>query len=227
LIHPRTLPEQCICGSEKIRRISFVRMSADEYPGEPTGLTCIATKFFAATSMALGVASLLVSSTQIGHTPSEWIEMSEYLSYNRHDATAVLDTVILDSRLSVGAGALTTFLCSMSLLAARKPVSVRTQYQVDAVTYSCACAVSVLVAFKLVVDVIGFNTNCQTALAQVDDKANPSMNSAGHTAFCEGLVYRMLTLCIVFITLATVTSLAWASNWCGVLCGCCCKEKAK
>ena len=53
------------------------------------------------------------------------------------------------------------------------------------------------------------------------------VDEAVHRAFCEGLVYRMLTLCIVFITLATVTSLAWASNWCGVLCGCCCKEKAK
>ena len=177
--------------------------------------------------MALGVASLIITSTQIGHTPAEWVEMSEYLSYNQYDGPAVLETVILDSRLSIGAGAVTTFLCFLSFLAARKPVAVRTQYQVDAVTFSCACAASVLMAFKLLVDASGFNASCHTALAQVDDKTNPSMNSAGHTAFCEGLVYRMLTLCVVFITLATVSSLAWASNWCGVLCGCCCKLKAK
>ena len=214
-------------GSEKITRISFLSSIAAEEYDAPFGYSCNATKFFSFAAMALGVASLIVTSTQISHTPSEWVEMASFLSYNQYDATAILDTVILDSRLSTGAGALTTFLCFLSLLAARKPVAVKTQYFVDAVTYSCACGLSVLMAFKLLIDVAGFYANCHTALTTVDDKNNPSMSSSGHTAFCEGLVYRMLTLCILFISLAGVVSLAWASNWCGVLCGCCCKVKAK
>ena len=114
--------------------------------------------------MILGVLSLLVTSVQIGHTPAEWVEMSEYLSYNEHDAAAVLYTVIEDSRLAIGAGAVTTFLCLVSFLGACKPVAGQTQYFIDAVTYSCGCAVSVFAAFKLLIDLSGFNVNCHTGL---------------------------------------------------------------
>ena len=191
------------------------------------GYTCNATKLFSFVSMIIGVVSLIVTSTQISHTPSEWVQMSEYLSYNQHDANAILGTVITDCRFCIGAGALATLLCTISLLAARKPVAARSQYFVDVFAYSCSAAITVSLGIKLLVDSSAFSEKCQTALAQVDDKSNPSMRSSGHTAFCYGVVRRISDLSLVFISLGAMTSLACASNWCGILCRCCCKVKER
>jgi hypothetical protein len=212
----------CLCGGAKMHTCSIKKPVKEKgYDKGEMHCSMSASKLFSGLSMVIGVCILCTVSTQISHTPGEWLQMSQFLSYNGQDAPAVLENLMLVSEYAIGSAGLATFLSVLSMLAARKPVGRKKQYGIDLLVNSVACTLSVLVAFRMIVDVGSFDQICSAGLPATPTTENPSMNSAGHESFCVAMLHRMVIACGLFCALGVVTSFALLSNWCGFVCKCC------
>ena len=213
---------QCLCGGAKMHTCSIKKPVKDKgYDKGEMHCSTSASKLFAGLSMLIGVLILCTVSTQISHTPGEWLQMSQFLSYNGQDAPVVLESLMVLSEYAIGSAGLSTFLSVLSMLAARKPVGRKMQYRIDLLVTTVACTLSVLIVFRMIEDVWSFGQICSAGLPATPTAENPSMNSAGHESFCVGMFQRMAIACGLFCALGVVTSLALLSNWCGFLCKCC------
>lgn len=221
---------KCLTGDDKINTLSLKGTDkTEDYHHKSTGMTCKSSSFFAKTIMIVGTATLGVAATQASHIPSDWIQMSQFLAYNNPiDETAanILDRLSTSTDLSVVIAGVTTFLSFVSFIASVRPVAKKSQYFIDVLCYTISCCLCTFMFFRLLTNVVDFQSHCSNTLPGVQD--NPTMHpgAPGYDAFCDGCVHRIWIIFILYGGLMGSTGIAWLSNWCGLLCKCCISQKS-